>query len=187
MCSVFLFSPRTHTVHSESSTGWATQGHSETWATPEASPAFIFPLILTSLPVPASEKHPHSMMLLPPCFPVGMVPGFLQMWHLAFRPKSSSLVSSNQRIFFIMVWESFRCLLATPSGLTCAFHRGLASIWPLYNKGLIGGVLQRWLSFWKVLPSPQKNNGALLEWPLCPWSLPWPRPFSPDCSVWMGR
>ncbi|KAI9527341.1 hypothetical protein NQZ68_031479 [Dissostichus eleginoides] len=23
---------------------------------------------------------------------------------------------------------------------------------PLYRKGLIGGVLQRWLSFWKVLP-----------------------------------
>ena len=31
----------------------------------------------TSLPVPASEKHPHSMML-PSCFTVGMVPGFLQ-------------------------------------------------------------------------------------------------------------
>ena len=47
--------------------------------------AFIFPSILTSLPVPATEKHPHSMMLPPPCFTVGMVlawwwavPGFLQ-------------------------------------------------------------------------------------------------------------
>ncbi|XP_051570030.1 monocyte to macrophage differentiation factor 2-like isoform X2 [Myxocyprinus asiaticus] len=35
--------------------------------------AFIFPSILTSLPVPAAEKHPHSMMLPPPCFTVGMV------------------------------------------------------------------------------------------------------------------
>ena len=34
----------------------------------------------------------------------------------------------------------------------------MASIWPLYHKGLIGRVLQRWLSFWKVLPSPQKNS-----------------------------
>ncbi|XP_075931719.1 gamma-aminobutyric acid receptor-associated protein-like 2 isoform X2 [Anarhichas minor] len=34
--------------------------------------AFIFPSILTSLPVPATEEHPHSMML-PPCFTVGMV------------------------------------------------------------------------------------------------------------------
>jgi hypothetical protein len=28
---------------------------------------------------PAAEKHPHSMMLPPPCFTVGMVQGFLQM------------------------------------------------------------------------------------------------------------
>ena len=35
---------------------------------------FNFHLILTSLPVPAAEKHPHSMILPPPCFPVGMVP-----------------------------------------------------------------------------------------------------------------
>ena len=38
---------------------------------------FIFLSILTCLPVPAAEKHPHNMML-PPCFTVGMVPGFLQ-------------------------------------------------------------------------------------------------------------
>ena len=36
---------------------------------------FIFPSILTSLPVP--KKHSHSMMLPPPCFTVRMVPGFL--------------------------------------------------------------------------------------------------------------
>ena len=74
--------------------------------------AFIFSSILTSLPVPAAEKHPHSMMLTPTCFTIGMVPGFLQTWHLAFRPKSSILVSSDQRILFLMVWESFRSLLA---------------------------------------------------------------------------
>uniref|UniRef100_A0A674F0U8 GRIP1 associated protein 1 n=1 Tax=Salmo trutta TaxID=8032 RepID=A0A674F0U8_SALTR len=28
--------------------------------------------------VPAPKKHPHSMMLPPPCFSIGMVPGFLQ-------------------------------------------------------------------------------------------------------------
>ena len=28
---------------------------------------------------------------------------------------------------------------------------------------LIGGVLQRWLSFWKVLPSPQRNSRTLSE------------------------
>ena len=56
---------------------------------------FIFPSILTSLSVPAAEKHPHSMMLPPPCFTVGMVPGSFQTWRLAFRPKSSILVSSD--------------------------------------------------------------------------------------------
>ncbi len=34
---------------------------------------FIFPSIATSRPVPAAEKHPHSMMLPPPCFTVGTV------------------------------------------------------------------------------------------------------------------
>ena len=31
---------------------------------------------------------------------------------------------------------------------------------------------QRWLSFWKVLPSPQRNSGALSEWPSASWSAP---------------
>jgi hypothetical protein len=57
-----------------------------------------------------------------------------------------------------MVWESLDTFWQTPSGLPCAFHWGVASVWPLYHKGLIGGVLQRWLSFWKVLPSPQRNS-----------------------------
>ena len=54
----------------------------------------------------------------------------------------------------------------TPSRLSCAFYWGEASVWPLYHKGLIGGVLQWWLCFWKVLTSPQGNSGALSEWPL---------------------
>ena len=39
---------------------------------------FKYASILTSHPVPATEKYPHSMILPPPCFTVGMVPGFLQ-------------------------------------------------------------------------------------------------------------
>ena len=35
----------------------------------------ILSSILTSLPVPATEMHPHGMMLPPPCFIVGMVLG----------------------------------------------------------------------------------------------------------------
>ena len=39
--------------------------------------SFIFPSILTCLPVAAAEKHPHSMMLPTSCFTVEMLPGFL--------------------------------------------------------------------------------------------------------------
>ena len=35
-------------------------------------------------------KYPYSMMLPPPCFTVGMVPGFLQTWRLEFRPKNQA-------------------------------------------------------------------------------------------------
>ena len=109
---------------------------------------FIFPSILNSLPVTAAENNSHNM-LPSPRLTVGMVSGFLQTRRLAFRPNSVILISSDQRILFLMVREFFRCLLA----FVC----------PLYHKGLIGGVLQRWLSFWKVLPSPQRNSGALSE------------------------
>ena len=102
---------------------------------------------------------------LPPCFTVGMVPGFLQTWCMAFRSKSSNLVSSDQRILFLMVWESLGAFWQTPSELSCAFYCRVASVWPLYHNGLISGVLQRWLSCWKLLPSPQRNSGSLSEWP----------------------
>ena len=41
----------------------------------------------TTLSGPAADKHPHSMMLLPPCFTVGMV----CFWRLVWWPKSSIL------------------------------------------------------------------------------------------------
>jgi hypothetical protein len=53
-----------------------------------------FPSILTSVPVPAAEKHPHSIMLPPSSsssswFTVGIVPGFLHdTWHSGQRLQS---------------------------------------------------------------------------------------------------
>ena len=47
--------------------------------------------------------------MLPPCFTVGMVPGFLQLWGLAFKPKSSILVSSDHLVSHGL--RVFRCLL----------------------------------------------------------------------------
>jgi hypothetical protein len=84
------------------------------------------------------------------------VPGFLQTWHLAFRSKSSISVSSDQRILLSWSESTLGALWQTPSGLSCAFYWGVASVWQLYYKGLIGGGLQRWLSIWKVTPFPHR-------------------------------
>lgn len=100
-------------------------------------------------------------MLPPPRFTIGKVlangwavPGFFQTWRLGFRSKSSIFVSIDQRMSFLMVWESFSCLFGKPQ--VCSF------ISLVYHTGLIGGVLQNWLYFWKVLLSSQSNTGALL-------------------------
>ena len=42
---------------------------------------FIFASILTSLQVPAAEKHPHSMMLPPPCQGWCQVSSRRDAWH----------------------------------------------------------------------------------------------------------
>ena len=47
----------------------------------------------------------------------------------------------------------------TPSVRSCVFYWGMASIWPLYHKGLIGGVLQRWLSHFHRGP-PELGQSA---------------------------
>ena len=73
-----------------------------------------------------------------------------------------------------------RCFFA--SGLSCVFHWGEASLWPLCHKAQISEVLQRWLSFWKFLPSPHRISGAEPEWPSGSWSPLLPRPLSRDCS-----
>ena len=57
---------------------------------------FSFPSTLTCIQFPATEQHLYSMM--------------------SFRPNSSFLVSSDQRILFLMFWEFFRYLLANSKG-----------------------------------------------------------------------
>jgi hypothetical protein len=105
------------------------------------------------------------MILPPPCFTIGIVTGFLQTWSLEFRPKSSILVSSDHRILFLMVCESLGTFWQTPSGLSCAFYWGVVSFCPLYHKGLIGGVLQRWCLSGKF---SHLHRGTL---ELCQWFL----------------
>ena len=110
-------------------------------------------------------------VLPPPCFTIGMVPGFLQTWRLAFRQNSFILDSSDQSILFLMVWESLGAFWQNESGLSSSFYWGVACVWPLYHKDMIGGALQRWVSFWKVLPFPQRKARALPEGPSGSWSL----------------
>lgn len=59
-------------------------------------------------------------------------------------------------------------------GLPCAFH-----VWPL-------PYWPDWFSFGEVLLPPQRNPGALIEWPSGSQSPPWLWPFSPDRPVCMG-
>jgi hypothetical protein len=65
---------------------------------------FTFPSILTSLPVPATEKHAHRIMLPPPCLTVDVMLGIqAKEFNLGFiRPEN--VVSHDLR--------DFRCLLA---------------------------------------------------------------------------
>ena len=97
----------------------------------------------------------------------------------------SILVSSDQRILFLMVFESLGAFWQTLSRLSCAFYRGVAYIWPLYHKGLIGGVLHRPSGRFShlhrgTLELCQSDHRVLVHLPDQAWS------FSPDCSVWPG-
>lgn len=114
-------------------------------------------------------------MLQPPCFSLGMVlvrwwamPGFLQTWHLAFRPKSSIFVSSDERSLVPWYESPSDTFWQTPYRLSCAFYWGVASVCLLLHTGLICGVLQNWLSFWNVLLFLQSNALSHLRGPSTP-------------------
>ena len=68
---------------------------------------FIFPLILTSLPVPAAEKHPRSMMLPPPCFTLRECARFPPDMTLGIQAKEFNLGFIRPENF---VFHGLRCL-----------------------------------------------------------------------------
>ena len=112
-------------------------------------------------------------------FTVGMVSDFLQTWHLAFRQKSSILVSSDQRILFLMVGESLG-----------AFRQNskLAVRCLLLRSGFcLTTIIKTWfVECCRDGRTFQKDN-SLSELPLASWSPPWPRPYSPNFSVCLGQ
>ncbi len=128
--------------------------------------AFIFPSIATSRPVPAAEKHPHSMMLPPPCFTVGTVldrwwavPGFLHTYRLELFGLNSILVSSDQRIlqvFFSKLHAGFH--------VSCTEER-LPSGHSAIKPRLVEGCSDGWLST-TFSSSPECISGAQPQWSL---------------------
>ncbi len=103
--------------------------------------------------VPAAEKQPHSMRLLPAHFTIGMilcmwwaVPAFLQTWCLELmfiRPEN--LVSHSLRCFFFIGANS-KCVFMR-------LHWREDWVSPHCHKVQIDGVLQLCLSFCRFLPS----------------------------------
>lgn len=59
---------------------------------------------------------------------------------------------SDQIIFLLILSESFKCHLANSKRAIRCLLLKVVSVWLLYHKGLIDGVLLRWSSFQQVLP-----------------------------------
>ncbi len=109
--------------------------------------AFIFPSIATSRPVPAAEKTPPQHDAATTMLHCGTVldrwwavPGFLHTYRLELRPKSSILVSSDQRIlqvFFSKLHAGFH--------VSCTEER-LPSGHSAIKPRLVEGCSDGWLS-----------------------------------------
>ncbi len=114
--------------------------------------ALSFYFTLMSPSVPAAEKQPHSMRLLPAHFTFGMVlcrwwavPGFLQTWCLELRfIRPENLVSQSLRDLLML----FLC-----ANSKCVFilHWGEDWVWPHQHKAQVNGVLQWCLFFCRFL------------------------------------
>ena len=125
------------------------------WVVMKYLSPFSFPSVLTSLTVPAAEKHNNSMMLPPPYFTAGMVlgrwwvvPGFFQTWRLELWPNSSILVSSDLRILFLLAWELMVRICFSPALWMCSC---------VYGRCLL-------MKYWLVRTKPQKWNSSFLYW-----------------------
>ncbi len=117
--------------------------------------AFIFPSIATSRPVPAAEKHPHSMMLPPPCFTVGTVldrwwavPGFSQHRPLRIKAKKFYLGlirPENLICHHLGVLQVFFSKLHAGFHVSCTEER-LPSGHSAIKPRLVEGCSDGWLS-----------------------------------------
>ncbi len=97
--------------------------------------ALSFSSTLTSPSVPAAEKQPHSMRLLPAHFTFGML--LCRRWAelVSFKHDAWNWGLSNKRISFLRVWGSFRCFfLQIPSVFSCVFTEVRIASGPNHHK-----------------------------------------------------
>jgi len=99
-------------------------------------------------------RDDNSQVITTDWFPPDITLG-IQAKEFNLSVQSENFISHGLRVFQV------------PFGkLQVGYHVPFTEEWVpsgLYHTGLIGGVLQKWLSFWKVLLSPQSNAGALSE------------------------
>lgn len=86
---------------------------------------------------------------------------------LELTPKSLILVSSDQIILFLIVWELLVCFCR----LSYVLHCGEVSVRPLRHRSRTGRGLQWQLTLWNFLPSPSYISGAQPLWSLVSSSL----------------
>lgn len=147
--------------------------------------AFIFPSITFSHSIPAAEKHPHNMMMPPPCFTVRIywagdqqcpfssthaLPLRIETEEFSLGVISSGILISHS----LEVLKVFFC-----NSVPCAEARLLTCCSVLAQ---IGGALQWWLSVWNFLSSPLRTSGAQPEWSLDSWLPLSLTLLSPSCS-----
>ncbi len=92
--------------------------------------------------------------LLPAHFTFGML--FCRWWAelVSFKHDAWNWGSSDQRIFFLTVWGSFRWFFANSKCVLMCLHWREDWALPHCHKAQIGGVLQWCLSFCRFLLSP---------------------------------
>lgn len=74
---------------------------------------------------------------------------------ISWFPISQSLCHQTRGFYFSWSESPLGDFWQTPSQLSCAFKWRMFSVWPLNHISLIGGVIQWWLSFCKLLWSSQ--------------------------------
>ncbi len=136
-----------------------------------------------SLPL---KNSPHRMMLLPAHFTLGMV---LCMWWAeldSFKHDVLNWGSSDQIIFFLRVWGSFRCFSANSNCVFFCLHCGEDWVWLGHTSikprsveccsGVCPSVDFSYLHIWSW--SSARVTISFFSTTL--------KPLSINCSVWPG-